>query len=260
LNVKHIVLVASGKGGVGKSTVAVGLALKLAKEGKKVGLLDADLYGPSIPYMCDLQDKQLFTKEVGDKTKLIPFVFQGVKVMSIGFLIKAKQPIIWRGPMVSTGISQLLADTYWGELDYLIVDTPPGTGDIHITLLQNFHPSGVLVVTTPQQLALVDVKKAVAMYQDKKFGVPVLGVVENMSWFTPSIHPDEKYYIFGKGGGEALSNEFSMPLLAQLPINENLCNEGKSDRFFEDELFVDSFKQLSANVQTELHGLEVTVS
>ncbi len=258
-NIKEIILVASGKGGVGKSTVAAGLALSLAKEGKKVGLLDADLYGPSIPTMFNLVDKQPFTKMEGEKTYLIPFVYKGVKVMSIGFLINAKQPIIWRGPMASTGLSQLLADTLWGDLDYLIIDTPPGTGDVHITLLQNFDTSGVLIISTAQALALADVKKAVAMYQDKKIGIPVLGVVENMSWFTPSKHPDEKYFLFGKGGGEALSKEFSIPLLAQIPVSEDFSDQGMVTQVFKNAIVAESFNHLVCEVQTQLNNRSVLV-
>ncbi|MDD2280691.1 MAG: Mrp/NBP35 family ATP-binding protein, partial [Bacteroidales bacterium] len=206
-NIKNIIIVASGKGGVGKSTVAAGLAVSLALEGYSTGFLDADIYGPSAPalfnLMCELPDVEL----IDGKNYVTPFTNYGVKVMSIGFFIDPNEAVIWRGPRASSGLTQLLKDTNWGELDYLIIDTPPGTGDVHITLLQNFSPTGVIVVTTPQEMALSDVKKAIKMYSDKQIGIPIIGVVENMSWFTPVNHPDEKYYIFGNGGGERLAKE-----------------------------------------------------
>ena len=222
-NIKQIIVVASGKGGVGKSTVAASLAFSLANKGYATGLLDADLYGPSLPVLFNLHDKKPFVKLIDDKNFLVPFVKQKVKGMSIGFLVDSKQALIWRGPLVSNAIKQLLNDTLWGELDYLIVDTPPGTGDIHITLLQNYVISGVVVVTTPQKMALSDVRKAIQMYTDKKIGVPILGLVENMAWFTPKKHPDEKYFVFGQSGGELLAQELSIPLLAQIPVNEQIC-------------------------------------
>lgn len=254
-SIKHVVLVASGKGGVGKSTVAATLALSLAKDGCKVGLLDADLHGPSIPLLFDLQDEQLLVKRVGEKDCFIPFVRNNIKLMSIGFLINSKQPIVWRGPRASSAISQLLTDTDWGQLDYLIVDTPPGTSDIHITLLQKFVTAGVVIVTTPQLMALSDVQKAIAMYKDSFIGTKVLGVIENMAWFTPSKHPDEKYFLFGKGGGQYLADEFLIPQIAQLPFNENictLCDKGKVIELFDDIYFTTYTKQLSANLKKQL--------
>ena len=222
-DIKNIILVASGKGGVGKSTVAAGLALSLTLEGYSVGLLDADIYGPSMPTIFNLNNMRPPVFELEGKSWIEPTIKYGIKIMSIGFFIDPTQPMLWRGPLTSGGLNQLLGDTYWGKLDYLIVDTPPGTGDIHLTLLQQYEINGVIIVTTPQLIALSDVQKATNMFLDSKVGVPVLGVIENMAWFTPSAHPDEKYFLFGKGGGEALSKAFKIPLLAQIPINEYIC-------------------------------------
>ncbi|OFY44233.1 MAG: hypothetical protein A2X18_01070 [Bacteroidetes bacterium GWF2_40_14] len=251
-NIKKIIIIASGKGGVGKSTVAAGLAVSLALEGYSTGLLDADIYGPSAPtlfnLMCEMPDVEL----IDGKNYVTPFTNFGVKVMSIGFFIDPAEAVIWRGPRASSGLTQLLKDTNWGELDYLIIDTPPGTGDVHITLLQNFMPTGVIVVTTPQEMALSDVKKAINMYSDKQIGIPILGVVENMSWFTPVNHPDEKYYIFGNGGGERLAKEFNVPLLAQIPINEKMCkscDNGKMNELFTDPAIKAAFEQLADSIQ-----------
>lgn len=245
--IKKIIIVASGKGGVGKSTVAAGLAMSLASEGHSVGLLDADIYGPSIPLLFNLKGKRPFVVEKDGKTYLVPFINFGIKLMSIGFLIDTREPVIWRGPKASSGLSQLLNDTMWGELDYLIIDTPPGTGDIHITILQNMAADGVIFVTTPQIMAMDDVEKAIAMYKNPQIGIPVIGVVENMSWFTPSSHPDEKYFIFGKGGGERLATEFGIPLLAQIPVNENVrvsCDGGKMGDLTTDRQVYEAFMKL----------------
>ncbi len=233
--IKNIIMVASGKGGVGKSTVAAGLALSLALEGYSVGLLDADIYGPSVPTLFNLHNDRPQVKLQDGKNKIEPFVRLGIKVMSIGFFIDPKQAVLWRGPLASSGLKQLLDDTLWGQLDYLIIDTPPGTGDIHITLLQQYEISGVVIVTTPQMIALADVQKAIAMFRDPHVGVPILGIIENMAWFTPSKHSDEKYFLFGKGGGLALSKAFDIPLIAQIPINENICESCDGGRL--NELF-----------------------
>ncbi len=234
-NIKKIIMVASGKGGVGKSTVAAGLALALALEGYSVGLMDADIYGPSVPTLFGLTGSHpLATKNQG-KDQIEPIVKFGIKVMSIGFFINQAQAVLWRGPLASNGLKQLINDTNWGELDYLILDTPPGTGDIHITLLQQYEISGAIVVTTPQLVALDDVQKAIAMFQSQHVLVPVIGIVENMAWFTPSKHPDEKYFLFGCGGGEKLSATLKIPLIAQIPINEDICkrcDEGKVNEIF----------------------------
>ncbi|MCK9626190.1 MAG: Mrp/NBP35 family ATP-binding protein [Bacteroidales bacterium] len=247
-NIKNIIIVASGKGGVGKSTVAAGLAVSLAMEGYATGLLDADIYGPSAPALFGLKREMPYVEEKDGKTFMIPFINFGVKVMSIGFFLEQNEAVIWRGPRASTGLSQLLKETSWGELDYLIIDTPPGTGDVHITLLQNFMPTGVIVVTTPQDIALSDVKKAINMYKNDQIGIPVLGIVENMSWFSPTQHPDEKYYIFGQGGGEKLAKEFNVQLLAQIPMNEQICEScdtGKLNGLFKDPILKSAYEQLT---------------
>lgn len=246
-NIKNIIVVASGKGGVGKSTVATGLALSLALEGHSVGLLDADIYGPSMPTIFNLHNERPDVISENGKNTMQPVMRYGIKIMSLGFFIDISQPMLWRGPLAASGLKQLMNDTEWGELDYLIIDTPPGTGDIHITLLQQYNINGVVVVTTPQLLALSDVQKAISMFRDPNVGVPVLGVVENMSWFTPVAHPDEKYFLFGKGGGEKLAKKFSIPLLAQIPINEKLCEScdwGDLDQLFNDPTIKSGFEDL----------------
>ncbi len=246
-DIKNIIIVASGKGGVGKSTVASGMALSLVMEGYSVGLLDADIYGPSIPTLFDLNKEHPYVVEMDGKSKIEPLVKFGIKIMSIGFFIDPKQAMLWRGPMASNGLKQLINDTDWGELDYLIIDTPPGTGDIHITLLQEYEISGAVIVTTPQIVALSDVQKAITMFHSKHIGTPVLGIVENMSWFTPTEHPDEKYYLFGKGGGEELSKTFNIPLIAQIPMNETICaccDGGKLNGLFKDKLVRSAFDDL----------------
>ena len=237
-NIKNILIVASGKGGVGKSTVAAALALSLAREGYTTGLLDADIHGPSVPTLFHLNNQRPLSMEKEGKTWIEPFDRYGIKVISIGFFIDPSQSLLWRGPMVSNALKQLLNDTNWGELDYLVIDTPPGTGDVHLTLLQSYEITGAVVVTTPQTIALDDVIKAIGMFNNKNVSVPVLGIVENMAWFTPSLHPDEKYYLFGQGGGEKLSQQFHLPLIAQIPMNEQIrqsCDEGSLDNLFQDE-------------------------
>ena len=253
-NIKNIIIVASGKGGVGKSTVAAGIAMSLAQEGYATGLLDADIFGPSVPVLFDLTNANPEVREINGKQHIIPFEKFGIKLMSIGFFIDTKQAIIWRGPRVSSGLTQLLSDTHWGELDYLVIDTPPGTGDVHITLLQNFATSGAVVVTTPQQMALADVKKAVDMFNDPEIGTPILGIVENMAWFTPTAHPDEKYFLFGKEGGANLSKEFNLPLLAQIPFNEKMgesCDAGKMNELLSDIAIKSAFNQLCNGIVSQ---------
>jgi len=247
-DIQKIIMVTSGKGGVGKSTVASGLALTLAREGYSVGLLDADIFGPSIPTLFKIKDEERLTvMEKNGKQIMEPFNRFGIKIMSIGFFIDEKQAVIWRGPMVTNAVKQLLIETEWGELDYLIIDTPPGTGDVLITLLQSFYVSGAIVVTTPQQMALADVQKAINMLQDKHIGTPILGVVENMSWFTPTMHPQEKFFIFGEGGAQKLSENFNIPVLTQIPINELICqgaDKGNLKVIFEDLNIKLAFKRL----------------
>jgi ATP-binding protein involved in chromosome partitioning len=221
---KNVIIVASGKGGVGKSTVAAGIAASLALQGYSTGLLDADIYGPSLPVLFDIQQCKPIVIEENGATKIEPIVRMGVNLMSIGLFVDPSQAAIWRGPLASSGMKQMIDQTEWGNLDYLIIDTPPGTGDIHISLLQEYNITGVIVVTTPQMLSTGDVRKAISLYADTKIGVPVIGVVENMSWFTPEAHPEEKYYLFGKGGGKALADKFNVKLLASIPLNEKICN------------------------------------
>ena len=220
--INKIVIVASGKGGVGKSTIAAGISVALARQGFKTGIMDADIYGPSIPVLFGDQDNSKNIIDTENGKKLVPSERYGVKIQSIGYLVKMDQSVIWRGPMASNAIKQLIDDTEWGELDYLIIDTPPGTGDIHITLMQDYNIDNVIIVTTPQLMALSDVRKAISMYK-KSYNIKNIGIVENMSWFTPSEHKNEKYFIFGKGGADLLSSEFNIPFIAQIPIDESIC-------------------------------------
>lgn len=255
-SIKNMIMVSSGKGGVGKSTVAAGIALSLAMKGYSVGLMDADIYGPSVPTLFNLKDEHPLTTEVDGKTKIEPFIRFGIKVNSLGFFVNPMDAVLWRGPMASNAIKQLMNDTNWGELDFLIIDTPPGTGDIHLTLLQQYEISGAIVITTPQLVALNDVQKAITMFKNERVGVPVLGIVENLSWFTPSKHPDEKYYLFGQGGGKKLSEIFNVPLIAQIPVNENICqscDEGKLDMLFDDNEIEKAFSSLSAAILAQLN-------
>lgn len=224
--VKNIIVVASGKGGVGKSTVAANLAVALGKTGAKVGLLDADIYGPSVPLMFGLTDARPEAVEENGKTIIIPIEKFGIKVLSIGFFVDPSQALIWRGPMASSALNQLLHDTNWGELDYLIADLPPGTGDIHLTMVQEVSVTGVAIVTTPQQVALADAIKAYNMFRQEKINVPILGLVENMAYFTPAELPENKYYIFGKEGGKNLSKQYGIPFLGQIPIVQSICESG----------------------------------
>ncbi len=224
--VKNIIAVASGKGGVGKSTVAVNLALGLAKTGAKVGLIDADIYGPSIPIMFGLEGSRPRSSEVNGKSRIEPIEKFGIKLLSIGFFTDPNQPVPWRGPMVSTAVKQLFNDAEWGELDYLIVDLPPGTGDIHITLTQTFPVAGAVIVTTPQNVALADAKKGIGMFMMNAINVPLLGIIENMAYFTPTELPENKYYIFGQGGGRKLAEEMNIPFLGEIPLVKSISDSG----------------------------------
>lgn len=219
-NVKNIICVASGKGGVGKSTVSVNLALSLAKQGAKVGLIDADIHGPSIPQMLGLKGQRPAVRNIKGKHYILPIEVHGIKVLSIGFMVDERQAIVWRGPMVTSALKQFVTDVIWGKLDYLIIDMPPGTGDVHITMAQTVNVTGAVIVTTPQQVALIDAKKALSMFTMPKINVPIIGVVENMSFFTPKELPDKKYYIFGRDGGKKLAEEYEVPYLGELPIEE----------------------------------------
>ncbi len=230
-SVKNVIAVASGKGGVGKSTVAANLAVALALEGYSVGLLDSDIYGPSAPLMFDLVNaRPLGETDENGKTWILPEVRYGVKVMSIGFFIDPEKAILWRGPMASNALKQLFQDVKWGELDYLVLDLPPGTGDIHISLVQMLRVDKVVMVTTPQKVALADVRKAADMFNQEHTHVPIIGIVENMSYFTPQELPNNKYHIFGQGGGEILAKDLNLPLLAQIPIVQSVAEAGDNGK------------------------------
>jgi ATP-binding protein involved in chromosome partitioning len=248
--VKNIIAVASGKGGVGKSTIAVNLALGLAKNGASVGLIDADIYGPSIPMMLDIKGQRPKIKDVDGKNLMIPIEKYGIKALSIGLLVDEKQAVVWRGPMVSSALRQFVTDCDWGELDYLVIDLPPGTGDIHLTLVQTVPVTGAVIVTTPQDVSLADAKKAMGMFSIHPINVPIIGVVENMSYFTPAELPNHKYYLFGKGGGKKLSEEFNVPLLGQIPIVQSIREGGDSGKpaILTDDISSDAFYNLAQTV------------
>ena len=224
--VKNIIAVVSGKGGVGKSTVASNFALALAQSGASVGLMDADIYGPSQHIMFGVRGDRPMMKEVDGKGLIVPIEKFGIKMMSIGLLVDEKQAVVWRGPMVSSAIRQFVSDVDWGELDYLVIDMPPGTGDIHLTVVQTVPVTGVIVVTTPQTVALADAKKGIAMFGQAQLKVPIIGLVENMSYFTPEELPENKYYLFGKNGGKNLAEEFDIPFLGQIPIVQAIREGG----------------------------------
>lgn len=225
-SVKNIICVASGKGGVGKSTVSVNLAVRLARQGAKVGLIDADILGPSIPTMMGLRGKRPEVRLIKDKHYIIPLEADGVKVLSLGFLIDERQAVVWRGPMVTSALKQFVSDCIWGKLDYLIIDMPPGTGDVHLTIAQTVQLTGAIIVTTPQEVALADARKAVSMFKLDNINVPIVGVIENMSYFTPAELPENKYYLFGKDGGKRLADEYEIPFLGQLPIVQSIREGG----------------------------------
>ena len=216
--VKNIIGISSGKGGVGKSTVAANLAVALAAKGYKVGLLDADIFGPSMPKMFGVEDETLYMINKDGRDWIDPIEKYGVRMLSIGFLVDKEKPVLWRGGMASNALKQLISDAWWGELDYFLIDMPPGTSDIHLTLVQTLPITGIVVVSTPQEVALADARKGIAMFTDPKVNVPILGLVENMAWFTPAAHPDEKYYIFGDGGAVKLAEKDGVRLLARIPL------------------------------------------
>ena len=216
--VKNIIAVASGKGGVGKTTVAANIALSLAKSGARTALVDADIYGPSLPLMFGLVNEPIRAIQANGQTKAIPLRKHGVDLLSIGFFVDASKALIWRGPLASSALKQLFFDTQWGEIDYMVVDLPPGTGDIHLSLVQNVPLTGAVIVTTPHELAIADATKAVNMFNNENIHVPILGVVENMSWFTPAELPNNRYYIFGDGGGVKMANDLKLSFLGQLPL------------------------------------------
>ena len=258
-DVKHVIVVSSGKGGVGKSTVSVNLAIALAKTGATVGLLDADMYGPSVPRMLDLEGARPLGRKVNGKDMIAPIERFGVQVISIGFFVKKEDAIIWRGSMVTNALKQLITDVDWGTLDYLIIDAPPGTGDVQLTIAQYLKGSKGIVVTTPQEVALNDVRRAINMFRAKGVDIPVLGVVENMSWFECEEAPGKKYYIFGKGGGRKLADEANIPLLGEIPILEEIREDG--DKGLPTALDDDTpqgkaFNKLAENVINELKKYE----
>lgn len=254
--IKNIILVSSGKGGVGKSTVSANLALALAAEGARTGLLDADIYGPSVPIMFGLEDAkpQSIKTEMG-KTKIVPIEKFGLKLLSIGFFTDPTQPIPWRGPMATAAIKQLFNDADWGELDYLVVDMPPGTGDIHITVAQGYPISGAVIVTTPQNVAIADAVKGIGMYKMEGINIPIIGIVENMAYFTPAELPDNKYYIFGRGGGQRLAQNNGVPFLGEVPLIKSVADAGDNgypvilDR---DEAASTYFKSIAQKVAQEV--------
>ena len=224
--VKNVIAVVSGKGGVGKSTVSANLALALAKGGANVGLMDADIYGPSVPIMFGVRGERPMMTEIDGKGKIVPLDRYGIKLLSIGLLVDEKSAVVWRGPMVSNAVRQFITDVHWGELDYLIIDMPPGTGDIHLTIMQTAPVTGIVVVTTPQDVALADAKKGIAMFSQAQMNVPIIGLVENMSYFTPAELPNNKYYIFGKEGGKRLADEYDLPFLGQIPLVQSIREGG----------------------------------
>lgn len=253
--VKNIIAVASGKGGVGKSTVAVNLALGLAKTGAKVGLIDADIYGPSIPIMFGLENARPQASEVNGKTRIEPIEKYGIKLLSIGFFTDPNQPVPWRGPMVSTAVKQLFNDADWGELDYLVVDLPPGTGDIHITVTQTFPVTGAVIVTTPQNVALADAKKGIGMFMMPAINVPLLGVVENMAYFTPAELPENKYYIFGQGGGRKLAGQLGVPFLGEIPLVKGISESGDAGKpivLDEESIMAKAFVEMAKSVAQQV--------
>lgn len=249
--IKNIVAVASGKGGVGKSTITANLAVSLSKLGFKVGLLDADIYGPSGPIMFNVANEKPLSVNVGGKSKMKPIQSYGVKMLSIGFFTKPDQAVIWRGPMAAKALNQMIFDADWGELDFLLVDLPPGTGDIHLSIMQSMPITGAVVVSTPQNVALADAKKGVAMFNQESINVPVLGIVENMAYFTPAELPDHKYYIFGEKGASYLAKDLDVPFLGEIPLVQSLRESGDIGRpaaLQDDTLLSNSFLELTRNV------------
>ncbi len=257
--VKNVIAVSSGKGGVGKSTVSANLAIALSKLGYKVGLLDADIFGPSVPKMFQVEDARPYAETIDGRDLIIPVEKYGIKLLSIGFFVDPDTATLWRGGMASNALKQLVGDADWGELDYFILDTPPGTSDIHLTLLQTLAITGAVIVSTPQQVALADARKGIDMYTNDKVNVPILGLVENMAWFTPAELPESKYYIFGKEGTKRLAEEMNVPLLGQIPLVQSICESGDNGMpvaLDENSLTGQAFIRLAQNVveQTNLRN------
>ncbi len=259
--VRNIIAVSSGKGGVGKSTVAANLAVALARLGHRVGLLDCDIFGPSVPKMFQLTDARPYSEHINGRDLIVPIEKYGVKVLSIGFFVDPDQATLWRGGMACNALKQLIGDANWGDLDYFILDTPPGTSDIHLTLVQTIPITGAVIVSTPQQVALADARKGINMYQNEKVDVPILGLVENMAWFTPAEHPDEKYFLFGREGVKQLAEEMDVPLLGQIPVVQSICqngDDGTPEALNPASPTGQAFLQLAARVvtQTDKRNLE----
>lgn len=248
--VKNIIAVSSGKGGVGKTTIAVNLAVSLAKKGYEVGLLDADIFGPSVPIMLDAKDYKPEVKKLNSSDRIMPLIKYGVKVLSIGFFVDPADAVVWRGPMASSFLKQLITQGDWGTLDFLLVDLPPGTSDIHLTLVQEVSVTGAIVISTPQHVALADAVKGIAMFRSEKIDVPVLGLVENMSWFTPAELPGNRYYIFGKDGCKRLAQKMDVPLLGQIPLVQGICegSDNGNPVALEDSVSGEAFMLLADNL------------
>jgi len=248
--VKNIIAIASGKGGVGKSTMTTNLAIGLAKGGARVGLIDADVYGPSIPKMFGVEGEKPSVKKIGDKDFIVPIEKYGVKMLSIGFFVKQEDAIIWRGAMATSALNQLISEGLWGELDYLLIDLPPGTGDIHLTMVQAVPVTGAVIVSTPQDVAIADAIKGISMFRANKIEVPILGLIENMAWFTPEELPNNKYYIFGKDGVKNLAFRFDLPLLGQIPLVQSV-REGSDDgkpAILSESIIAKEFEKLTENL------------
>jgi len=252
--VKNIIAISSGKGGVGKSTIASNLAIALSRAGADVGLVDADIFGPSVPTMFNCEHEQPGIEEIGDKKMIVPIEQYGVKLMSIGFLTPPEGAVVWRGPMASSALKQFLGDTKWGELDYLLIDLPPGTSDIHLTLVQSVPVTGAVVVTTPQKVALADAQKGISMFNQGQINVPILGLVENMAYFTPAELPENKYYLFGEGGGEKLAKKHDIHLLGQIPIVQSIRESGDSGypSALKDDVTAEAFNELASAMASQI--------
>jgi ATP-binding protein involved in chromosome partitioning len=260
--VKNIIAVASGKGGVGKSTIAVNLAVALANAGHRVGLIDADVYGPSVPKMFGAENLHPEIRQSGNSELIVPVEKFGVKMLSIGFFAQAGQALVWRGPMATSALKQLIEQGDWGELDYMLIDLPPGTGDVHLTIVQEVPVTGAVIVSTPQDVALADVIKGIAMFRQEKINVPVLGLIENMAWFTPAELPENKYYIFGKEGCKRLAEKLSIPLLEQIPIVQGICEGGDTGippANDESSIIGMAFKELASKLVVEVEKRNSTL-
>ena len=261
--VKNVIAVSSGKGGVGKSTVSANLAVALAKLGYKVGLLDADIFGPSMPKMFQVEDARPYAETIDGRDLIVPIEKYGIKMLSIGFFVDPDQPTLWRGGMASNALKQLIGDANWGELDYFILDTPPGTSDIHLTLVQTLAITGAVIVSTPQQVALADARKGINMFTNDKVNVPILGLVENMAWFTPAELPENKYYLFGREGAKRLAGEMNVPLLGQIPIVQSICEGGDNGlpvALNDDTLTGQAFAALADNVVRQIELRNATMA